>query len=334
MPKTNAKYLWLLFCQTAVVLAAAVFVWQLFGRTPPASYNGAVARALSSVVGVYGRNEPELDDIYKSDSIGAGVIVDERHILTNYHIIANMGYIEADIDGERRAAEVVGVAPEIDMAVLRISGLRLRAIAFAEDAALRQGDVVFAVGNPFGLDRSVSMGIVSAVGRSGIGMNILENYIQTDAALNPGSSGGALTNARGELVGINSALFSRYSAQGIGFAVPAAVVRHSLGDFLPPPARLPEDNDFGAEVRPMSERLHKKILKKTPPHTPVMLISRVWDGTPAAKMGLRPGDIVLEINEEPPRELSQTGQLPASMQNMVVLRGGKRRFLALPAPPE
>lgn len=324
----------MLFCQTVVVLAAAAFVWQLFGRTPPASYNAVLARALISVVGVYGRNEPELADINKSDSIGAGVIVDERHVLTNYHIIANMGYIEAEINGERRAAEVVGVAPEIDMAVLRIAGLRLPAIAFAEDASLKQGDVVFAVGNPFGLSRSVSMGVVSAIGRRGIGMNILENYIQTDAALNPGSSGGALTNAHGELVGINSALFSRYSAQGIGFAVPSGVVRRSLGDFLPPARALPEGNNFGAEVRPMSERLHLKILGKTPPHTPVMLVSRVWEGTPAEKIGVKPGDIVLEIDEQPPRELAQTGKLPPSLQDMVVLRAGKRRRLALPAPSE
>ncbi len=335
-PRMNAnspaKSLWQLFCQTFTVLAAAALVWQFFARAPADSYHNALAQVLTSVVGVYGRNAPDLADINASDSIGAGVIVDGRHILTNYHIVANMGFIEADINGKRRAAEVVGVAPEIDIAVLRVSGDLLPPIAFAEDASLKQGDVVFAVGNPFGLSRSVSMGVVSAIGRRGLGMNILENYIQTDAAFNPGSSGGALTNAKGELVGINTALFSRYSAQGIGFAVPSEVVRRSLGDFLPSASALPEGNHIGAEVRPMSQRLHMKVLGYTPEHTPVMLVSKVWKGTPAEKMDLRPGDVILEIDETPPRTLSETGKLPPSMQSIEILRAGKRLHLLLPPP--
>lgn len=336
--KKNLHALWLLFCQTAVALVALMLVWQAFRQPPPtASYRDTLAQVLPSVVGVYGRQLSELPN--PNDSIGSGVIIDGGHVLTNYHLIANMGGIEVKIAERRYTADVVGIDPEIDIAVLRISAnpSDLPAIVFADDSNLRQGDVVFAVGNPFGLSRSASMGIVSAIGRSELGINRQENFIQTDAAINPGSSGGALANVRGELVGINSALFARSPSgggapQGIGFAVPAGIIRHSLDDFLPPHRQT--NNPLGAEVRPMSSHLHGEILDFTPEYTPVMLVSRVWRGTPAAALGLLPGDIVLLVNNGSTRELSETGVLPLSLHSITVLRAGERRRLQLPSAPE
>lgn len=340
MDKKNIISLWRLFCQTVTLCVAVLLIWRGFGETSPSSYGDAIGRVLASVPGIYGRTTADISSAAVSpdgiavgaDSIGAGVIVDERHILTNYHIVANMNVIEAKIGGDFHSAELVGVNPEIDIAVLRVSGILMSPLTFADDATLRPGDVVFAVGNPFGLSRSASMGIVSAVGRNDLGINRQEDFIQTDAAINPGSSGGALINTAGELVGINSALFSRYSggvaAQGIGFAVPVEVIRRSLEDFLL--SRLP-DNPLGAEVRPMSSRLHREVLSEPPPYTPVMLVSRVWEGTPADKMGMMPGDIVWEIDDLPAHALSESGELPLSLQNMVVLRGGKPRRLSLSA---
>ena len=336
--KKHLRTLWLLFCQTAVALTATVLVWQAFRPPPPtASYRDTLAQVLPSVVGVYGRQLSELPN--PGDSIGSGVIIDGGHVLTNYHLIANMGAIEVKVAEQRYTADVVGIDPEIDIAVLRITAgiTDLPAIVFADDSQLRQGDLVFAVGNPFGLSRSASMGIVSAIGRNELGINRQENFIQTDAAINPGSSGGALTNVRGELVGLNSALFARYpggggAPQGIGFAVPAGIIRRSLDDFLPP--HRPANNPLGAEVRPMSAHLHGEILDFTPEYTPVMLVSRVWRGTPAAAMGVLPGDIVLRVNNVAAHELSETGVLPPSLRSITVLRAGERRQLQLPAITE
>ena len=323
----NWRQWWLWFSQATAILAALLLMWQLFRPPPTQSYRDILGRALPSVVGVYGSRGTQ------NDNVGSGVIVDDGHILTNYHLVANMRAVKVDINGETRIADVVGVDPEIDIALLRVEAPAgsMVPIVFAE-SDIQQGDVVFAIGNPYGLLRSASMGIVSAVGRNQLGINRREYFIQTDAAINPGNSGGALTNAHGELVGINSALFARYSPsggspQGIGFAVPSDIVRRSLDDFLPP--HLPAATPMGAEVRPMSNRLHREILDFAPEYVPVMLISRVWSGTPAAAMGLLPGDIVLEINGEVADNLSETGVLPLSMQNILILRAGERLQLDL-----
>ena len=324
------KSWWLLFAQAVAILSAAALVWQLFWRPPQASYADTLAQVLPSVVGVYGRRAADLPP--SNSSIGSGVIVG-GYILTNYHLIANMAAIEVDAGGGRHLAEVVGVDPDIDLAVLRVpEATFLPSIVFADDDDLRQGDVVFAIGNPFGLQRSASMGIVSAVGRKSLGLTLAEDFIQTDAAINPGSSGGALTNTEGELVGINSALFASHSAatpQGIGFAVRAGAIRRSLAYFVSP-SPVSEDNAIGAEVRPISERLQDEILDFRPDSKPVMLVSRIWPGTPAAVLGLLPGDIVLQVNGVPPLEVSETGVLPEFLRNITVLRAGEKLFFRLP----
>ena len=346
------KALWslgLVFCQTLAAAAALAVAWHFFGREAEPSYSRTLARVLPSVVGVYGRNAAA------DDSVGAGVVVDQNYILTSYHLIAAARSIHIDIGGRRWRAQIANVNPEIDIAFLQLAepadsnpdsaavsalapadgtaaDFRLTSAAFADSDNLKQGDVVFAVGNPFGLSRSASMGIVSAIGRDKLG---IRNFIQTDAAINPGSSGGALANVRGELVGINSAFYADYAGaaappRGVGFAVPAAVVRRSLDDFLR--ARAPAENSFGAEIRPMSARLQREVLDFAPEVTPVMLVSRVWEGTPAAKIGLAPGDIVLTVDaaDDSAANISETGALPLSLQSVVVMRGGVQQRLSLP----
>ena len=328
--KENLFYLWRLFCQSFTIFAAILLVWQIFWQAPTYSYSDTLSRVLPSVVGIYGRGSST-----PQNSTGAGVAVDAQHILTNYHLVANMAVIAVDINNELYSASIVGVDPEIDIAVLRVDNHNLQAIRFASNPTLKQGDIVFAVGNPYGLSQSASMGIVSAIGRKNLGINRLEDFIQTDAAINPGSSGGPLTNIKGELVGINSALFTHNPKfdgfpQGIGFAVPGSIVRRSLNDFLPP--YDPPPHPLGAEVRPMSERLRREILNFTPENKPVMLISKIWKDTPAEAIGLSPGDIILKVNNQTPHTLSETGVLPVALKSITVLRAGERLKLHIPAP--
>lgn len=317
----NWRALWTLFTQAVVVFTAAVFVFSVYRRDlPAASYNLAVSRAIPAVVSIEGQ-----DDAGAGNSIGSGVIISEDgHILTNYHLIANAGAIEINLREQRApyVAKIVGVDPEIDIAVLRIDAEELPAVAAAAADAARPGDVVFAIGNPFGLDQSATMGIVSAVGRDRLGLHDYERFIQTDAAINPGSSGGALANAAGELVGINSALFYRrrgVSPQGIGFAVPADLAMRSYERLTS--TRPPTGNKWGAEVRVMPERLRREIFGAGGSNGGV-LISRVWADSPAAKTGMRVGDIILRIDNTPAEETIKNGNLPQKMRRMTLVRNG------------
>lgn len=217
---------------------------------PPAvvrSYAEAVKRAAPAVVNVYTRkraaassaylDDPLLARIYGGDdesrrqrmqsSLGSGVIVSHKgHILTNHHVVANAEDILVLLrDGREAAARLVGADPETDLALLKIELSGLQPIELADAGPVEVGDVVLAIGNPFGVGQSVTFGIISATGRAGLGLSTFENFIQTDAAIHPGNSGGALVNAEGRLVGINSAVYSQQggSSLGIGFAIPAPV---------------------------------------------------------------------------------------------------------------
>src|SRR5205085_2465753 len=202
------------------------------GAAPGANtYAGAVQRAMPSVVNIFSSKEvraqrhPLLndpifrrffgdqlpDEAQRASSLGSGVIVSTSgYVLTNHHVVEAADEIEVALaDGKKLLAKVVGNDPETDLAVLRLSAENLPAITFGSSDALRVGDVVLAIGNPFGVGQTVTGGIVSALGRTGLGINTFENFIQTDAAINPGNSGGALVDAGGNLVGINTAIFSR-----------------------------------------------------------------------------------------------------------------------------
>ena len=169
-------------------------------------------------------NVPEQPAERKTSSLGSGVIVDAKRglVLTNNHVIANAVQITVTLrDGRQLEAEVVGTDPETDVAVIKMPAENLVDIKPTDSDALRVGDFVVAIGNPFGLGQTVTSGIVSALGRSGLGIEGYEDFIQTDASINPGNSGGALVNLRGELVGINTAIFSQSGGNiGIGFAIP------------------------------------------------------------------------------------------------------------------
>ncbi|MFQ6712228.1 trypsin-like peptidase domain-containing protein, partial [Bordetella pertussis] len=223
-----------------------------------ASYADAVARAAPAVVNVYTTkhvnvplvplpDDPVLRQLFgqvpglsrreASTSLGSGVIVSaEGYVLTNYHVVEAADAIEVALaDGRQAAAKVVGADPETDLAVLKLAGKlgELPVATFADKRAPRVGDVVLAIGNPFGVGQTTTQGIVSALGRNGLGINTYENFIQTDAAINPGNSGGALIDAHGDLVGINTAIYSETGGSlGIGFAIPVDSARRVMEDIV------------------------------------------------------------------------------------------------------
>jgi len=286
----------------------------------PVSYADAVAKAAPSVVNIFTtkiltqRVNPLFDDPFfrqffgdalgdrlgkvrkrRENSLGSGVIVDTRgYVVTNNHVIEGADEIKVVLgNGDTLNAEVVGTDPDSDVAVLKVDDAeRLPAITLAGSASLRVGDVVFAIGNPFGVGQTVTMGIVSATGRHQLGISNVENFIQTDAAINPGNSGGALIDAHGNLVGINTAIFSRSGGyQGIGFAIPVDMV----GGIMEQLVRYGEVRRgwlgiAGQEVTPaLAESFGLK-------EDSGVLISMVVDGGPADRAGMRPGDVISAID--------------------------------------
>jgi len=262
--------------RTPAAQVAIVQQETLPGVTPVAlradSHHAAVKKAMPSVVNIstskevrLPRNSPlhELrrflgDDPQKATSLGSGVIVSAGgYILTNNHVVEAADEIEVSLsDGKMLLATVVGSDPETDLAVLRVDTKDLPAITFGSSDALRVGDVVLAIGNPFGFGQTVTMGIVSALGRSGLGINVFENFIQTDAAINPGNSGGALIDAGGNLVGINTAIFSRSGgSMGIGFATPVSTAKMVLEQIIKSGAVT--RGWIGVELAPVTPALRK-----------------------------------------------------------------------------
>jgi len=229
-----------------------------------------------------------------AQSLGSGVIVDaaEGYVLTNNHVIAGADDISVTLsDGRSFDAEVIGTDPDTDLAMVRISGEDLRALPFADSKQLRVGDFVVAVGNPFGLGQTVTSGIVSALGRSAFRGLEFQNFIQTDASINPGNSGGALINLRGELVGINSAIFTPSGGNvGIGFAIPSAMARHVMDQL----ARHGEvrRGTLGIHVQDLTGELAGAFGLE---HGHGVLIAEVAEDSAAEKAGLQAGDVITAI---------------------------------------
>ena len=229
-------------------------------------------------------------------SLGSGVIVSPQgYIVTNYHVVeaAADGIEVALSDGRKARATLVGSDPDTDLAVLKLDLPNLPAITFGHSETAQVGDVVLAIGNPFGVGQTVTLGIVSAVGRSQLGLNTFENFIQTDAAINPGNSGGALVDANGNLVGINSAIYTRSGgSQGIGFAIPAATARDVMQQLIEKGSVTRGWLGIGLQaLTPETVRALDLAVASG------VLITEIVGGAPADKAGVKPGDVLVAVNE-------------------------------------
>lgn len=317
----------LLHIGVAALLAYVAFA--LLREQFPLSYRDAISRASESVVSIYARGRDGAEK-----SIGSGVIIrsDEGvgHIITNYHLLNNTHAIEVELhDGTSHTAALIGIDPAIDLAILRVQAQNLHPIAQQNGRTPQAGDIVFAIGSPYGLNRSASMGIISAIGRDRLGLYESEYFIQTDAAINPGSSGGPLVNARAELVGINSAMFYKRHGtgpQGIGFAIPSDVVWESYNQLV---LRAPdESNTWGMELRHVSESLLDIYERETP--ASAFMVARVWEHSPISQTDIQVGDLLLSINDEAPDSFIQSGVLSPQTRSVVVRRNGEEYQYTLP----
>ena len=280
----------------------------------PVSYATAVQRASPAVVNIYTsknvllKQRPILDsplfrrffgDLNQPQSrtqtsLGSGVILSSQgYILTNYHVIEEADEIEVYLaDGKSVPATVLGADPETDLAVLTIEVENLPTLVLSDSSKLQVGDVVLAIGNPFGFGQTVTQGIISATGRDRLGINTFENFIQTDAAINPGNSGGALINAYGELVGINTAIFSKSGgSQGIGFAIPIGLAVDVMAQIVEHGRVI--RGWLGLELQNISPQLAESFGLE---NLNGVLVAGVVRRSPAYGSGIRPGDIILGFN--------------------------------------
>jgi serine protease DegQ len=316
-----------------------------------ATYSKAAERALPSVVHVFTSQEvrtprnPLMKDPFfrhffgdrageqkqQRSGLGSGVVVSaEGYILTNNHVVDGADQIEVAInDGHKFKAEVVGTDPESDLAVLRISaGAKLTPITFAQPHTLKVGDVVLAIGNPFGVGQTVTSGIVSALDRTHLGINTFEDFIQTDAAINPGNSGGALVDSNGVLVGINTAIYSQSGgSMGIGFAIPVSLAQSVLEQIIKTGSVT--RGWIGVEVQEITPELAESFKL---PNSQGALIAGVVRGGPADKAGIKPGDVLLAVADKAVRdsqvmlELIAT-QVPGETTKFKIRRGGRESEL-------
>ena len=311
----------------------------------PHTYADAVDIAAPAVVNIFTKkvvNEeahPFLDDpvfrrFFGGDSgaprqrvetsLGSGVIVSASgYVLTNNHVIAGAEEIQIALrDGRNAVAQLVGSDPDTDLSVLRIELPELPTITLGRSDNLRVGDVVLAIGNPYGVGQTVTSGIVSATGRTQLGINTFENFIQTDAAINPGNSGGALVNPLGELIGINTAIFSRTGgSQGIGFAIPVSLAKGVL-------TQIVENGQvirgwLGVEIQDLTGALAESFGVK---HEQGVVVAGVFDGSPAERAGLQRGDVITEIAGKPVGNVNSALELIAGARPESVLEiGGLRK---------
>lgn len=262
------------------------------------------------------RPEPQI-------GLGSGVIVSpEGYLLTNNHVIDGADDIEVMLtDGRQARARLVGTDPDTDVAVLKIELDKLPSIAFGDADKLQVGDVVLAIGNPFDVGQTVTSGIVSALGRNKLGINIFENFIQTDAAINPGNSGGALVDAAGNLLGINTAIYSRSGGSlGIGFAIPVTTARQVM-EALIREGQVTR-GFIGIEQRDLTLEIAQTL---NLPIKEGVLITGVLQSGPASAGGLRPGDVVVSVGGSPVANTYQLLNAVASLKPKAVAAIGVQR---------
>jgi serine protease DegQ len=297
-----------------------------------ASFRDAARQAMPAVVNIFTSQEvkrprhPFMDDPLfryffgdqndpgpqRREGLGSGVIVSEDgYILTNHHVIESVDQIEVALaDARKVRARVVGADPETDLAVLKIELEKLPSITFARPEQLRVGDIVLAIGNPFGVGQTVTLGIVSGLGRSHLGITTFENFIQTDAAINPGNSGGALVDASGNLVGINTAIYSQTGgSMGIGYAIPVSIARQVMEQIVEKGSVT--RGWIGVGVQDITAELAQSFKLSA---ARGVLITQVERGSPADKAGMKPGDILLAVNDRPVADTTTMLNLIASLQ--------------------
>jgi serine protease DegQ len=315
-------------------------------KIPAEGFSAAAKRVMPAVVNIYTTStvkvptNPFLDDprfrfffgdqfgeemTRQSSSLGSGVIVShDGYILTNHHVIEAADQIEVALaDGRTAKGHIVGSDPETDLAVIRIDlpGGNLPAITFAHADQAQVGDIVLAVGNPFGVGQTVTMGIVSALKRNHLGLNTFENFIQTDAAINPGNSGGALADTNGNLIGINSAIYSPSGGSlGIGFAIPVSTAKKIMEQIIQNGSVT--RGWIGVAVQELTPELAESFKLG---ETQGVLISEVVKGGPASQAGIKAGDILVAIDNKPLTDSSAmletiSGMPPGKVTMLKLLR--------------
>lgn len=315
----------------------------------PGSYRAAAGRAMPAVVNILTtkavrkRHPLSRDPFFKrffgdrdedddQNSLGSGVIVSPQgYILTNYHVVEAADEIQVVLpDGRKAAAKMVGTDPETDLAVVRIEMDKLPVVALGQVEQAKVGDVVLAIGNPFGVGQTVTMGIISALGRNNLHINHFENFIQTDAAINFGNSGGALIDTQGNLLGINSAIYSQTGGSvGIGFAIPVSTARSVLDAII-------KDGHvvrgwIGVESQEITPELaHSFGLDRDSG----AIIAGVVRNGPADKAGMKPGDILLSVDGKPVKDTNEMLNLiaqlsPGGQSTMRILRKSRESDLQL-----
>jgi len=316
--------------------------------TLPTSFRRGAEKAMPAVVNIYTskavrtpRNPLRDDPLFKrffgepppqrASSLGSGVIASPQgYVLTNHHVVENAEEIKLVLaDGSTLDAKVIGSDPDTDLAVLKAEGSSLPAVTFGNSDALHVGDVVLAIGNPFGFGNTVTFGIVSALGR-GLGINTFESFIQTDAAINPGNSGGALVDVEGNLIGINSNIYSRTGgSEGIGFAIPVTIARRVMESIIREGSVT--RGWMGIDVQEMSPQIAEAFGLPKPAG---VLVARLLRSGPADRGGLQVRDIILQIDGT---EISDANGLlntiaaiaPGRSVPVKVWRGGKEATLTV-----
>jgi Do/DeqQ family serine protease len=287
------------------------------GEVSPGSFAPAAKKAAPAVVSINTSkavrhprsNDPWFQFFFgdqgtqEQAGLGSGVIIStDGYILTNNHVVEGADDIEVTLTDSRQAkAQVIGTDPETDLAVLKIALDKLPVIVLGNSDQIDVGDRVLAIGNPFGVGQTVTSGIVSALGRSQLGINTFENFIQTDAAINPGNSGGALVDASGNLLGINTAIYSRSGgSMGIGFAIPVSTAKLVL-DGIVKDGRVVR-GWIGVEPNVLSPELAETFGVKADSG---VIITGVLQAGPAAQAGMRPGDVIVQVGDKPIRNVSE-----------------------------
>ncbi|MFZ9734705.1 MAG: Do family serine endopeptidase [Burkholderiaceae bacterium] len=318
---------------------------------PASSLREAAAKAMPAVVYVFTRQRLEAppphpflnDPLFRrffgdqfpmprgngapqTSGLGSGVIVSpEGYILTNHHVIEGSEQIEVALaDGRRASARLVGTDPDTDLAVLKISLDDLPVIRFGRPSEIRVGDTVLAIGNPFGVGLTVTQGIVSALGRNQLNINTFENFIQTDAAINPGNSGGALVDANGDMVGINTAIYSRGGGSiGLGFAISADMAKQVMESLIRT-GRVSR-GFIGVELQDVNREIAESFKL---PKVEGSIVAAVQNGGPADRAGIKAGDVVVRVNDQPSRNTAELLALVAALQpgqkaELGIIRNGR-----------